>query len=82
MNKCEILGEFWLSYKHDEQYVDYINFNDIGLPVAYVISQGVVNMTPQAESFVNESFEMLLSTLGIDDDIGFESLEDLMLRAD
>lgn len=81
MNKCEILGEFWISYKYEEKYQDLVSFNDIGFPLAYVVSQGVVSTTPQAEGFINETFDMVLSFFELED-TGFESLEDLMLHTE
>ena len=77
--KAEILADLWLNYRQDTEFTDFIEYNDIGLPLAYVIANGIVEMTPLAEGFVNETFELLLAGLGLDeDDVGFDSLDDLL----
>lgn len=81
--KAEILADLWLNYRQDAEFADFIEYNDIGLPLAYVISNGIVEMTPIAEGFVNETFELLLAGLGLDeDDVGFDSLDDLLGTAE
>lgn len=75
-NKCEILGDLWLNYREDEEFKDFIEYNDIGLPLAYIIANQIVQTTPVAEKFVNETFDLLLSGMEVED-TGFESLDDL-----
>lgn len=77
-NKCDILGDLWIDYKGDDKFADFIQYNDLGLPLAYAISGGIVESTPIAEGFVNETFDIFLEGLGIDD-TGFETLDDIMV---
>jgi hypothetical protein len=77
-NKCAILAELWLSHRSDEEFKDFIEYNDLGLPIAYAIAEGVVASKPMAEQFINESFELLLAGLQVEDDVEFETLEDLL----
>lgn len=76
-NQCIILADLWLNFRDDAEFQDFIDYNDIGLPIAYAIANGIVESTEIAERFVNETFDLLLSGLGIDDD-GFEELDDLL----
>lgn len=77
-DKCTILSELWLNYKKDEEFEDFIEYNDLGLPLAYCISEGiVVDVTPMAEKYVLETFDVLLAGLGIEDE-GFETLDELL----
>jgi hypothetical protein len=76
-NKCDILGEFWITYKHSSFYASVIEFCDLGLPIAYAISHGIVESSPEAENYINESFEMLLSFLE-EEDVGYEDISDLI----
>lgn len=76
-NKCSILSDIWLNYRTDTQFVDFIEYNDMGLPLAYAISEGIVDSTDIASGFINETFDLLLAGLGVDD-TGFEHLDDLM----
>ena len=34
---CAILGELWMDYKSDKYFKDFIEYNDIGLPIAFLI---------------------------------------------
>jgi hypothetical protein len=77
-NKCEILAQLWLEYRNDAEFEDFIAYNDLGLPLAYAISNGIVETSSMAEAFVNEAFSLLLSGLEIDEDTGFDCLEDML----
>lgn len=76
-NKATILGELWLDYRDEEDFKDFINYNDLGLPLAYAIANGIIDTSELAEKFVEETFDLLLSGLGIEDE-GFESILDLL----
>lgn len=75
-NQASILGELWLNYRDDENFDDFVSYNDLGLPLAYAISAGIVDNNPTAEKFVRESFELLLAALDIED-VGFETLDEM-----
>lgn len=75
--KCEILGDLWVAYKGDPEFEDFIHYNDLGLPLAYAISTGIVEKTVKAKTFVNETFELLLDSLGLEDE-GYEILDEIL----
>jgi hypothetical protein len=77
-NKAIILADLWADYKHEDEFKDFIEYNDLGLPLAYMISNEIVKPTVIAERFVNETFELLLAALEIPEDTGFETLDDLL----
>jgi hypothetical protein len=76
-NKVAILAELWLDYRDDEEFTDFIEYNDLGLPLAYAISTNIVKSTPTAEKFINETFELLLAGLDVED-TGFEDLAEVL----
>jgi len=76
-NKTAILADLWLNFRYDTQFVDFVEYNDMGLPLAYAIYEGIVETTDTATPFVNETFDLLLAGLGVDD-TGFESLDDIL----
>jgi hypothetical protein len=80
-NKCLILSDLWLNYRDDEQFLDFITYNDMGLPLSYALSEGIVKGTGLSNKFIEETFDLLLVGLGIDD-TGFEDLTDLLSEAD
>lgn len=75
--KCDILADLWVGYKGDPEFQDFISYNDLGLPLAYAISTGIVEKTVKAKVFVGETFELLLASLGLEDE-GYESLDDVL----
>jgi len=81
-DKASILADLWLNYRQDEEFADFIEYNDIGLPLAYAIDNAIVNTTPIATNFIEETFALLLEGLGIQDDTGFENLDDLLESAE
>jgi hypothetical protein len=77
-NKCLILADLWLNYRSNEDFVDFIEYNDMGLPLAYALSEGIVKGTEMSDKFVDETFDLLLAGIGIED-TGFESLDDVLM---
>lgn len=75
--KCAILSDLWTEYRDDEEFEDFIEYNDLGLPLAYAIANGIVDASPMAEQFVAESFRLLLVGLDIEGDPGFETIDDV-----
>lgn len=76
--KCEILGELWLKYREDENFEDFIQYNDLGLPLAYAISESVVGSTQKAEMIINETWLLLLESLELSDGVLFQSLDEVL----
>lgn len=77
-NRCEILAELWVEYKNDTEFEDFLDYNDLGLPLAYAIATDIIPPSPKAEMFINETFDLFLVSLERTDE-GFESLSDIML---
>ena len=76
-SKCLILSDLWLNWRDDEQFEEFIKYNDLGLPLAYAISEGIVVATDTAKQFINEAFDLLLDGISAKD-TGFENLDDVL----
>jgi hypothetical protein len=77
-NKIAILADLWMAYRDDEEFQDFIEYNDIGLPLAYLLENNIVKSTSLAEQFIDETFRLLLLGLAISEDTGFETLDDIL----
>jgi hypothetical protein len=67
-NKCGILGEVWINYKDDKQFGDFIEYNDLGLPLAYMIAEGLIKeITPLGEQYIDETFTLFIAGLEINE---------------
>ena len=80
-NKVSILAELWMNYRDDEQLKDFIEYNDLGLPMAYFLMNELLLPTQQAEIYINETYNLLLASLGVDD-VEYESLDELLGAAE
>jgi hypothetical protein len=76
-DKCSILAELWLNYRSDESFQDFIEYNDLGLPLAYAIDNDIVKSTEMAQRFVEETFDLFLASLSVED-TGFDNLDELL----
>lgn len=76
--RCSILSELWIEYRDQEDFKDFIDYNDLGLPLAFLLDEGIVKNTNKSMLMVNETFDLFLATLGQEDQ-GFDSLDDLLV---
>lgn len=77
-NKVLILADLWMNFRNDEEFQDFVEYNDLGLPLAYALANGIVKQTERATSFIDETFMLLLAGLGIEQDSGFDNLDELL----
>ena len=80
-SKCEILGDLWINYRDDENLSDFIEYNDLGLPLAYCVSAGLAKAEPQGELYVSETWDLLVESLGLDPEMEWESLDHMLDNA-
>jgi hypothetical protein len=80
-NKASILADLWLNYRQDAEFADFIEYNDIGLPLAYAIANEIVDTTPIATKFIEETFALLVTALEIEDS-DFETLDEMFTAQD
>lgn len=74
---CSILAELWSNYKQDEDLEDFMEYNDLGLPLAFLIDSNLVDASPMAKDLVLETWEIFLGALGLDNDIEWKSLDQI-----
>ena len=76
--KCEILGDLWTYHRDDEQFKEFFEYNDLGVPIAYgLVAKLIEKLTPDGVRYVEDSFLLLLSDLAVEDR-GFDSVEELL----
>jgi hypothetical protein len=72
--KCQILGQIYRD--HREEYKDFIEFNDLGFPLAFFNAEGLALPSSDGMRYVEETWDLLLAELNLDD-TGFDDLEHL-----
>jgi hypothetical protein len=75
-SKALILGQLWMHHKDADELADFFEYNDLGVPLAFAYAEGIVTHTPTLEKYVNETFDLFLEELNIED-AGFDDLPDL-----
>lgn len=76
-NKTSILAELWMNYRDDEAFEDFVDYNDIGLPLAYMLHNDLVKSTAQAEIYIDETYDLLIQAVGVED-LEYTSLDELL----
>jgi hypothetical protein len=74
---CDILGDLYSNYKEDKNFGDFIEFNDLGLPLAYLTKENLCEPSDDGIRYVTETWELFLAGLKVKDE-GFEDLDQLL----
>jgi hypothetical protein len=80
--QCEILSDLWLNYKENEELKDFIEYNDLGLPLAYLIHTDLAKVTDDGIPYVEETFNLLCTALDLDADAEYISLNEMLGEAE
>jgi hypothetical protein len=76
-NKITILAELWMNYRDDDELKDFIEYNDIGLPLAYLLMNEIVLPSEQSAIYINETYDLFVSSLTVEDK-EWESLDEML----
>lgn len=79
--KCEILADLWINYRDDENVKDFIAYNDLGLPLAYLVFTKAAKVNNDGIKLIEDSFDLLLDGLEITDK-GYENLEQVFEQSE
>lgn len=74
---CEILSDLWMDYREDEEFSDFIEYNDIGLPLAYAFANDIAKPSDIGKGMVEETWALFLTGFDLED-TGFDSLDDIL----
>lgn len=70
-----------MNYRDDEELQDFLEYNDLGLPLAYLLTNEIVLPTEQSEIYINETYNLLLASLTVEDK-EWESLDEMLGSAE
>lgn len=76
-SKSLILGQLWINFKTDDEWMDFMVYNDLGLPLAFAFAEGIINHTTTLEQYINETWDLFIEALGVQD-TGFDSIDELI----
>lgn len=68
-DKTGVLGQLWIQFRDDEDFETFMEYNDIGLPMAYYVAEGLVKeLSPLGEQYIHETFDMFSEALNVSDE--------------
>jgi len=68
-NRAGILAELWIQYRDDKGFKPFMEYNDLGLPLAYLFMEGLTSgLSDTGVMYVNETFDLFMSTLEISEE--------------
>ena len=74
--KVEILGDFYTQFRDNEKMSEFIEFNDIGLPLAYLAGEGLCDISDDGRKYIAETWDLMLNIIGIEDK-GFDHITEI-----
>lgn len=80
-SKCDVLAGLWLYYRDEAQknsdWVDFFRYNDVGLPLSYVLAENLVDAaTEDGTQIIEETWQMFCEYINIDPDGEYASIVD------
>lgn len=76
-SKSAILAELWMNFRDDANLQDFFEYNDLGLPLAYVINTELAMPTEAGKIYVNETFDLLCAAIGVDPEGEYITLNEM-----
>lgn len=73
---CEILGSLYINYRDEEELKDFIDFNDLGLPLAYFVSENLCQVSDDGARYITETWTLFLASMDLQD-TGWDSLDQM-----
>jgi hypothetical protein len=65
-DKTGTIGQLWIEFREDEDFKNFMDYNDLGCPMAYMVAQGLIkDLTPLGEEMINETFKMFLDLINV-----------------
>ena len=80
--KAGVIGTLWIEFRKSDEYADFMSYNDLGCPLAYMYSSGLVKeLSDQGIAMISETFNMFLELLDVTEEVIDEILPDKNLGA-
>ena len=79
--QAEILAQLWMDYRDEEYFSDFVEYADVGLPLAYLLANNIVTRNAETDKFIGDTWETFLGLVALED-TGFEELDELLSDLD
>jgi len=76
-DKTGVIGQLWIEFRNDEDFEVFMDYNDLGCPMAYMVAEGLIkDLTPLGEEMINETFKMFLDLIIVTEEEVDSAIED------
>ncbi len=76
--RLTILSDVYLHYREDDEFKEFADYNDLGLPLAHVCASGLAQIKPEGVIYIEETYDLLVDAMGLDPDVVYDSIEDMI----
>lgn len=86
-SKVEVLGDFWCNYREEIKgnaaWEEFFKFNDVALPLSYMLSQGLASIVEESEAptFIEDTWITFCEYLDLDPDDDYDSLDEMFVAS-
>lgn len=76
--RLTILSDVYLHYREDDEFKEFAEYNDLGLPLAHVCASGLADIKDSGIIYIEETYDLLVDAMGLDPDVEYDSIEDMI----
>lgn len=76
-NVCKILHEMHVRYTEEGDHAEFVQFNDLGVPLAYLSHEGLATPTEAGKNTILETWGLLMKAAK-KKDVGFTELDEVL----
>jgi hypothetical protein len=77
ITKAHILVEFTQDNFNDDEYDEFFDYNDLGIPIAIALTQEMIILTDKGDALIDETWNELCQLFGADPNGQYNSIDDV-----
>lgn len=64
--KSGVVASLWIEFRNDEDFAEFMSYNDLGCPLAYMYKEKLITaLSPAGEAMIIETFNSLMELLNV-----------------
>lgn len=76
--KAQLIIEFTEQELGNEQFDDFFDYNDLGVPVAIALVNNLITLTKDGEVLIDETYQELCNLFDADPNEDYQDIDDLI----
>jgi hypothetical protein len=80
--KCDLLAEVHVEASWNDELNEFRKYNDVGLPLSYLLSIGMVELKgDEGRVHIEETWELLCEALEVDNDTDYSNIDEMISKS-